>query len=138
MKRSEIERILKLPKGRIRFYLDQGILSYKKETIGRGNSREYSEKDLFVIAIIIELTKLGLTLTRIKQFIGYLVTNYNNVITIENYNNNEFNPFGFISKDNFIVAYTSNYFLELNVITDTFVFVSFKNIAYKLSTLKEL
>lgn len=113
LKRSEVERMIDVTKGRVRFYVDQGVIPDFEPSRGRGFERPYSKREVFMLAIAAEMSRFGVSLELTKRFIRHLTDHEGEVLNVENYRDDKFMPLAFITQDNFIVRFSSDDFSTL-------------------------
>ena len=68
-RRKEVESLIGIPARRIQFYTENGLVPDVHKETGRGNERKYSRDDVFRLAVIQEMSDLGLGLATIKIFL---------------------------------------------------------------------
>ncbi len=105
LRRSEVERMIDVTPGRVRFYVDQGVIPAFEPAKGRGFERPYSSREVFILAIAAEMSRFGVSLELTKRFIRHLTDYETSVIDVENYRDDGFRPLAFISSNTFSVKF---------------------------------
>ncbi|MBA2881906.1 DNA-binding transcriptional MerR regulator [Desulfosalsimonas propionicica] len=71
--RKKVSEITGIPDRRVLFYTEQpGILPEIEQKVGSGYAREYTLKDIIVLAFVRELNLCGFSLSRIKEFLFHI------------------------------------------------------------------
>ena len=92
LKRSDVERMIDVTKGRVRFYVDQGVIPDFEPAKGRGFERPYSSREVFILAIAAEMSRFGVSLELTKRFIKHLTEHESEVLNVGNYRDDGFRP----------------------------------------------
>lgn len=109
--RSEVEKMIDVTKGRVRFYVDQGVIPDFIPAKGRGFDRGYSKNEVFILAIAAEMSRSGIALDITKRLIKFLTEHEKSVLDVDNYSDISYNPIGIISKNKFVILSAfDNYF----------------------------
>ena len=85
MNYKEIEKITGIPVRRIRFFGDQGLLSFEEQFPGRGVGRQYTWKNLLELMIVKELSNNSVELATIKKAMIFIRENFCEVLEKQYY-----------------------------------------------------
>jgi DNA-binding transcriptional MerR regulator len=86
--RSEVEKMIDVTKGRVRFYVDQGVIPDFIPAKGRGFNRRYSKREVFILATAAEMSRSGIALDNTKRLIKFLTENEKTLLDINEYQDN--------------------------------------------------